>query len=73
MFKVLQFLLITYDIADNDKVVITHTTVDIAIMIKLWIIPACATTHAKRKNNITPQIFSRHGINTPTIHPNFTP
>lgn len=30
-------------------------------------------THDKRRNSITPQIFKRHGINTPTIHPSLTP
>lgn len=30
-------------------------------------------THAKRKNSITPHIFRRHGIKTPTIHPNLIP
>lgn len=35
-------------------------------------IPACATTHDKRRNNMTPQMLSRHLTRTPSIHPNFT-
>lgn len=35
--------------------------------------PDCATTHDKRRNNITPHMFSRHGISTPWIQPNFIP
>ena len=32
--------------------------------------PAWPTTHARRRNNMVPQIFSRHLINTPSIQPN---
>lgn len=56
--------------AESERVVMTHTVNEMAIMESDWKMPACATTHAKRRNNMTPQIFSRHGINTPTIHPN---
>lgn len=62
-----------YQMADSDRVVITHTTADIPMIINDWSMPACATTQARRKNNITPQMFKRHGIRTPTIHPNFMP
>lgn len=63
----------TYDMADNDNVVVTQTTADIAMISRVCPIPAWATTHAKRRNSITPQIFNRHGISTPTIHPSLIP
>lgn len=59
--------------ADSDNVVITQTTNDMNIMSSVCAIPACATTHASRRNSITPQMFNRHGISTPWIHPSFMP
>lgn len=55
------------------SVVMTQTTADIPIMTMLCRIPACATTQESLKNSITPHMFSRHGMRTPWIHPNFIP
>lgn len=55
--------------ADKDNVVITQTTAEIPMMARDCRIPDSATTQDKRRNNITPQILSRQGIMTPTIHP----
>lgn len=52
-------------IALKESVVITQTTPDSSIITEVSIIPACATIHAIRKNSITPQMLSRHGIKTP--------
>lgn len=60
-------------IADSDSVVITHTTNDMNIISSDCAIPACATTHASRRKSITPQMFNRHGISTPWIHPSLIP
>lgn len=55
------------------SVVMTQTTADIPIMTVVCRMPACATTHESRRNSMTPHMFSRHGIRTPWIHPNFIP
>lgn len=59
-------------IADIDKDVILVTIVVVKINRKPCKIPAWPTTQLKRKNNITPQILSRHRIRTPFIQPNFS-
>lgn len=55
------------------SVVMTQTTADSPIMPTVWRMPACATTHESRRKSITPHMFSRHGMRTPCIHPNFIP
>lgn len=60
-------------IADSDKVVITIIIRDMKIIKIESNIPACPTIHGILKNNITPQILSRHEFSTPSIQPNFIP
>jgi hypothetical protein len=33
-------------------------------------IPACPTTHVRRRNNMVPQMLSRQRISTPSTQPN---
>ena len=47
-------------IADIDKAVIVVTTPDSRMTSTESPIPACPTTHDKRRNNITPHMLSRH-------------
>lgn len=58
-------------IADIDNVVIVVTKADNNTMLVITRIPACPVNHDKRRYNITPQIFNKHGTNTPLTHPNF--
>uniref|UniRef100_A0A1A9VB46 Uncharacterized protein n=1 Tax=Glossina austeni TaxID=7395 RepID=A0A1A9VB46_GLOAU len=44
--------------ADNDRVVITHTIADIAIMPKVCNMPDSPTTHDRRRKSITPHMFN---------------
>lgn len=60
-------------IADNEKVVMTIIISDIKIIATESNMPACPTIQGSLKKSITPQILSRHGVNTPSIHPNFMP
>lgn len=60
-----------YLMADIDRAVIVVTTVVVNINIIDWYTPAWPTTQLKRRNNITPQMLSKHLISTPFIHPNF--
>jgi hypothetical protein len=59
--------------AERDKVVITQTRAEMPMIINDSKIPDCPTTQERRRNSITPQMFKRHGISTPWIHPSFTP
>lgn len=48
-----------------ERVVMTQTTAEMSMMTRESPMPACETTHEMRRNSITPQMFSRHGIKTP--------
>ena len=61
-------LIADMDKAVNDVTAVAKRTIKIA-----WPIPASATTHERRKNSITPQIFNMHLIQTPWIQPNLNP
>ncbi|KAI9576236.1 hypothetical protein GQX74_014296 [Glossina fuscipes] len=54
-------------IADNDRVVITHTIADIVIMPNVCNMPDSPTTHDRRRNSITPHMFITllHGLTSP--------
>lgn len=60
-------------IADNEKVVMSIIISDIQIIITESNIPACPTIQGSLRKSITPHILSRHGVSTPSIHPNFIP
>lgn len=59
-------------IADIDNAVILVTIVVVKIKMKPSMMPACPTTQLRRKNNMTPQMFSKHLTKTPLIQPNFS-
>lgn len=47
-------------IADMETVVMVVTTEDSRIMTDVRPIPACPVIHVRRRNNITPKMFSKH-------------
>lgn len=58
--------------ADIEMVVIIVTQLQRVITRIPWSIPHCPTTQESLRNSITPQMLSKHRINTPWIHPNFS-
>ena len=60
------------DTADIEIVVMVVTTFDKTSTPIPSKIPACPTTHVRRRNNITPQMFRRHLMYTPSNQPNLS-